>query len=193
MPKTPPKSDAGRKVRGASVIRLHGSTANALASSKAKLERGELEDKATNRLTGKQEAFAQHVSKGNTLKAAVRHAYDAEGMTDKSCYEMGCRMMRNAKIAARVDGLIEANTRAALHKGGSLKAFVVERLQEEAMNAKQDGARVRALELIGKLTEVGAFAEQRIDITPSRSEAEIEQDIASLLDKLSAQRDGRIG
>ncbi len=103
--KTPSKSDAKG---GTSVIRLHGSTANALANNKAKLERGELEDKATNRLTGKQEAFAQHVAKGNTLKASVRHAYDAENMTDKSCYEMGCRMMRNAKIAARVDGLIVA-------------------------------------------------------------------------------------
>ncbi len=184
MPKTPPKSDAGRKASGAGVIKLHGSTANALANSKAKLERGELEDKATNRLTGKQEAFAQHVSKGNTLKASVRHAYDSENMTDKSCYEMGCRMMRNAKIAARVDGLIEAETRAALHKGGSLKAFVVERLQEEALNAKQDGARVRALELLGKLTEVGAFAEQRIDITPRKSEQEIEQEIRNLLERL---------
>ena len=184
MPKTPLKSDAGHKARGASVIKLHGSTANALANSKAKLERGELEDKATNRLTGKQEAFAQHVSKGNTLKASVRHAYDSENMTDKSCYEMGCRMMRNAKIAARVDGLIEANTRAALHKGGSLKAFVVERLQEEAMNAKQDGARVRALELLGKLTEVQAFADVSIDRTPKRTEAEIEADIADLLERL---------
>ncbi len=187
MPKTPPKSDAGHKASGASVIKLHGSTANALANSKAKLERGELEDKATNRLTGKQEAFAQHVAKGNTLKASVRRAYDAENMTDKSCYEMGCRMMRNAKIAARVDGLIEANTRAALHKGGSLKAFVIERLQEEAMNAKQDGARVRALELLGKLTEVGAFADVSIDRTPKRTEAEVEADIKDLLERLRSQ------
>ena len=78
MPKTPPKSDAGHKARGASVITLHGSTANALANSKAKLERGELEHKATNRLTGKQLSFAQHVSQGNTLKASVRHAYERE-------------------------------------------------------------------------------------------------------------------
>ncbi len=103
--KTPSKSDAKG---GTSVIKLHGSTANALANSKAKLARGELEDKATNRLTGKQLSFAQHVSQGNTLKASVRHAYDSENMTDKSCYEMGCRLMRNAKIAARVDGLIVA-------------------------------------------------------------------------------------
>ena len=78
MPKTPPMSDAGHKASGASVIELHGSTANALANSKVKLARGELEHKATNRLTGKQEAFAQHVSRGNTLKAILyaRHLLD---------------------------------------------------------------------------------------------------------------------
>ena len=43
------------------------------------------------------------------------------------------------------------------------------------------------MELIGKLTEVGAFAEQRLDLTPKRSEAEIEQEIRDLLERLQPQ------
>ena len=65
-------------------------------------------------------------------------------------------------------------------------AFVVNRLQEEAVDGNSPSARVRALELLGKLTEVGAFAEQSRDITPKRSEAEIEADIEDLLRNLRA-------
>ncbi len=40
------------------------------------------------------------------------------------------------------------------------------------------------MELLGKLTEVGAFAEQQIDITPRKSEQQIEREIKDLLERL---------
>ena len=46
MPKTPPRSDAGRKARGASVIKLHANTQDAIRDSKAKLDNGQLADVA---------------------------------------------------------------------------------------------------------------------------------------------------
>ncbi len=71
-----------------------------------------------------------------------------------------------------------------MHDGASLRAFVVNGLQIEATEAESPGARVRALELLGKLTEVQAFADVSIDHTPKRTEAEIEADIKDLLERL---------
>ena len=186
MPKTPPKSDAGRKVSGASVIPLHANTQDAIKGSKAKLDNGQLADVAQ-RLTAKQESFARWVASGTcTLSDAYRSAYDAEGMANKTIWQAASRLMGNCKVAARVAELSKAQEAEYLHDGASLRAFVVNGLQIEATQASSPGARVRALELIGKLTEVQAFADVSIDRTPKRTEAEIEADIADLLDKLSA-------
>ena len=185
--KTPPKSDAGRKVSGASVITLHGSTAAALANNKAKLARGELEDVAQ-RLSAKQESFARRVASGTcTLSDAYRASYDAEGMANKTIWQAASRLMGNSKVAARVAELSKAQEEEYLHDGASLRAFVVNGLQIEATQASSPGARVRALELLGKLTEVQAFADVSIDRTPKRTEAEIEADIKDLLERLQPQ------
>ncbi len=187
MPKTPPNSDAGRKVSGASVIKLHANTQDAIRDSKAKLDNGQLADVAQ-RLSAKQESFARRVASGTcTLSDAYRSAYDAEGMANKTIWQAASRLMGNSKVAARVAELSKAQEAEYLHDGASLRAFVVNGLQIEATQASSPGARVRALELLGKLTEVGAFAEQRIDITPSRTEAEIEQEIKDLLERIRSQ------
>ena len=48
----------------------------------------------TDRLTGKQEAFAQQVAKGSVLSDAYREAYDAENMKDKTIWEEACKLAR---------------------------------------------------------------------------------------------------
>ncbi len=185
MPKTPPKSDAGRKASGARVIKLHANTQDAIKDSKAKLDNGQLADVAQ-RLSAKQESFARRVASGTcTLSDAYRASYDAQGMANKTVWQAASRLMANSKVAARVAELSKAQEAEYLHDGASLRAFVVNRLQLEATQANSPGARVRALELIGKLTEVQAFADVSIDRTPSRSEAEIEADIQETLAKLS--------
>ncbi len=184
---TPRESDAGRKARGASVIPLRTSTQDAIRDSKAKLDNGQLADVAQ-RLSAKQESFARRVASGTcTLSDAYRSAYDAEGMANKTIWQAASRLMGNSKVAARVAELSRAQEAEYLHDGASLRAFVVNGLQIEATQASSPGARVRALELIGKLTEVGAFSEQRIDITPRKSEQQIEQEIKDLLERLQPQ------
>ncbi len=187
MPITPPKSDAGRKASGASVITLHANTQDAIRDSKAKLDNGQLADVAQ-RLSAKQESFARRVASGTcTLSDAYRASYDAQRMACKTVWQAASRLMANSKVAARVAELSKAQEAEYLHDGASLRAFVVNGLQIEATQASSPGARVRALELLGKLTEVGAFADQRIDITPRKSEQQIEQEIRELLERLQPQ------
>lgn len=57
------------------------------------------------KLTAKQEAFAQAVASGLTQSDAYRKAYAAHRMTDKSVHESASRLMRDVKVASRIDAL----------------------------------------------------------------------------------------
>jgi phage terminase small subunit len=58
-----------------------------------------------NKLTAKQEAFAQGIADGLGQADAYRMAYDAEGMKDSTVYSKASIMMSEGKIKARVDEL----------------------------------------------------------------------------------------
>lgn len=57
------------------------------------------------KLTVKQEKFAQNLFTGMTQREAYINAYNAENMLDKTIDEEACRMANDCKITARVDEL----------------------------------------------------------------------------------------
>ena len=59
----------------------------------------------TSRLTKKQEEFAVLIAKGEKGAAAYRATHNTARMTQKSVHESASRLLRNAKVAARVDEL----------------------------------------------------------------------------------------
>ena len=136
------------------------------------------------RLTAKQEAFAQKVARGAVLSDAYRECYAAENMADKTVWAEACRLASNHKVTARVKAIqaeIEADQRT---RRARREEYVLKRLQEEAEGAETDGARVRALELLGK--SCGVFAdrieiEQDGDKTAAELEADLEKRLAALL------------
>ena len=118
--------------------------------------------KDENGLTAKQEAFCQGVgSRGDTLAASYRAAYDASGMTPASIHAEACRLMANPLIATRVNALVREKQAKASYDAARIRSHVVERLHAESVNPDNPpAARVRALELLGKLDVVGAFRER---------------------------------
>ena len=57
------------------------------------------------KLTAKQELFAQCIADGMGQADAYRTAYDAEGMKDSTVHPKASRMLSEGKIRARVDEL----------------------------------------------------------------------------------------
>lgn len=112
-------------------------------------------------LTEKQETFAQGVANGLTLKDAYEKAYDATNMKRGTVYAEASRMMDDPKIAARVRALMDIR----LNKTHALDAMrirqhVFDRLMEESVDDDSPpAARIRALELLGKIDVVGMFKE----------------------------------
>jgi phage terminase small subunit len=57
------------------------------------------------KLTSKQEAFAQAVAGGMTQADAYRSSYDVKTATAKSIQELASTLMKNVKVASRVTSL----------------------------------------------------------------------------------------
>ena len=60
---------------------------------------------AQDKLTAKQEAFAQGIADGLGQADAYRMAYDAEQMKDSTVYSNASRLMNDSKVIARVSEL----------------------------------------------------------------------------------------
>ena len=124
------------------------------------LARGQGKD--VNGLTAKQEAFCQGVgTRGETLAAAYRAAYDAEDMSPAAIHVAACRLMDNAMVVLRVNALVAQKQVKTSHDATRIRQHVIERLQIESQDPDNPSStRVRALELLGKLDTVGAFRER---------------------------------
>ena len=136
------------------------------------------------RLTEKQEAFCQLVAKGKMLAEAYREAgYMANG-SDKTQWEAASRLMSgNSKVIARVKAIqadMEQDRRTIERRR---EEWVLNKLTQEADQAETDGARVRAIELVGRT--IGMFTD-RIEQADEaeRSASDIEADLRKRLDRL---------
>ena len=131
-------------------------------------------------LTPKQEKFCLLVSAGSSYSEAYRDAYRAEKMLPKTVHREACRLAQNSAVTTRLNRLkedVESDTRATVVEA---RRWVLGRLQEEATYAGTAGARIRALELLGKA--VGLFDElSSRDFAENRSSAEIAEELRQRL------------
>jgi phage terminase small subunit len=121
----------------------------------------------------KYEIFAQKVAEGLSHTEAAKSAGYAAG----SAHVTACRVLRNANVAARIEELKASISQMAVQTAGISKAWVMQRLRENAQRAMtaepvldREGAPTgeytyqgnvanRALELIGK--ELGMFVDRK--------------------------------
>ena len=137
----------------------------------------------TPKLTGKMKAFAHAVALGETKASAYRQAYKAKPApsTMRSApYELAAHPSVSREIEA-----IRAAIESAKHRTpAQLKALLVHELVKHSLDPEFPPAqRMRALQLIGNLFEVGAFLERK-ESTIIHKSADIR---ARLLDRLQAR------
>ena len=136
-------------------------------------------------LTAKQKRFARLIAEGNTGADAYRKAYNAKG-TPKSVGSNASRLKADERMQLELTRLNRLNEIRELHSPAQIRATVIERLQLEATDENNPpAARIRALELLGKVTEVAAFTERREQTVIHSSEA-IKQQLIERLRSLTA-------
>ena len=112
-------------------------------------------------LTHKQKTFAKQVALGKPKTEAYRIAYDTKAK--KSTQAVNAHKVSNND---NVKNMIEAYKRAfearEYQKPERLRELVIHQLTEMALNPEvKDAQRIRSLELLGKVSEVGAFTERK--------------------------------
>lgn len=112
-------------------------------------------------LTHKQKTFAKQVALGKPKTEAYRIAYDTKAK--KSTQAVNAHKVSNND---NVKNMIEAYKRAfearEYQKPERLRELVIHQLTEMALNPDvKDAQRIRSLELLGKVSEVGAFTERK--------------------------------
>lgn len=120
-------------------------------------------------LTAKQRRFAEEVAKGKSKAAAYRAAYDTQTTPGAQSVE-GRRLAANPRVALQIAAFEAAAEAKRYATPAALRALVIEQLTAMAVDdTVKHAQRLRALELLGKVTEVAAFTERREVVTVSDS------------------------
>lgn len=134
-------------------------------------------------LTAKQKQFARLIAQGNTGASAYRMAYNTNAKSKKTQGDAASRVKADARVSAEINRLKALQEIRESQSPAQIRQTVIERLQLEATDSTNPpAARIRALELLGKVTEVAAFTERREQTVVHSSEA-IK---AQIMDRLKA-------
>ena len=136
-------------------------------------------------LTPKQEVFVQELLKGNSASDSYRTAYNAKGMKASAIHCEASKLKSHHKVSHRYKLLLKRKEEYALTSSLSLRHLVLERLREEALDKNNnESARIRALELLGKSSDVGLFIERIETTTKSRTPDEVMSEIEEKLERV---------
>ena len=112
-------------------------------------------------LTAKQKAFAEEVAKGTPKAKAYRKAYP-NNMTPAQQGVEAHKLAKNPKILNMIEAQKLALEAMKYQTPAHLRALAVQRLTELAISEDVKPAQqLKALELIGKMTEVALFTERK--------------------------------
>jgi len=112
-------------------------------------------------LTKKQKAFAEEVVKSGNKTKAYRKAYDTQGKPATQSRKAQ-EVASNGKVSAYIQALEQAKAAETYLLPSRLRSIAIHRLTGLALNDEINPAQqLKALELIGKMTEVALFTERR--------------------------------
>ena len=112
-------------------------------------------------LTHKQKEFAKQVALGKPKTVAYRHAYDTKAKPPSVASDAH-RLSQNPEISLMVEAYKRAFEAREYRNPERLRELVIHQLTEMALNPEvKDAQRIKSLELLGKVSEVGAFMERK--------------------------------
>lgn len=137
-------------------------------------------------LTAKQMKFVQGLIEGKTQLQAYREAYpDAKG-DDRAVRATAWGLSRNPKVQEKVRQAIEQTTEVMLEDLVATKRYVMRGLIEHSQKAKQEGTKLKALELLGKAS--GLFKAEDDSKQEKVSADQLKQELAGHLKLLDNVR-----
>ena len=133
------------------------------------------------KLTPKQERFAQLIAGGNDQSTAYREAFNSNGK-DSTVHSEASRLMKNPKVTARVDQITEQKHRAISRKAVTDRELVVGKLRrwteggiDPTTGDEPTQAQLTAAQLLGRT--VALFSDKVEQVTTERTAEEVAAEI----------------
>lgn len=134
----------------------------------------------TTKLTPKQMKFAEEIAKGNTKAEAYRKAYNSKGKPKTQSNE-GQKLTKDQAITAQIDAFKVAIEAQKYQTPAHLRMHIIHKLTQKTLDDDVPHAQqLKALELLGKITEVSLFTHRTEVIKTDNSESMKEKLIKSL-------------
>ena len=144
----------------------------------------------TDKLTPKQEAFAQAVAGGQSYADAYRSAYSSKGK-DQTVHNESSKLMANQYVSCRVNQLIGQKERALVRKAVTDRELVVGKLRrwtedgiDPATGEEPTPAQLQAAQLLGRT--VALFTDKQVVEGAERSAEEVAAEIQRRLSDVQA-------
>ena len=101
-------------------------------------------------LTAQQQAFADGVIQGKSLRQAYRDAYPNAQANDQSISATAARLMKDERISKAIREAWEETQEALADDAAATRRYVMRSLVALSKQANQEGSRLKALELLGR-------------------------------------------
>lgn len=113
------------------------------------------------KLTKKQKDFARKVAEGKPKAQAYREAYDSQAKPATQSNE-GHKLTKNPAISAMIDAFTLANEAREYLIPTQIRSMAIQNLVSIAIDdGEKTSNKLKALELIGKMSEVALFSERK--------------------------------
>jgi len=117
--------------------------------------------KTSDKLTPKQREFARNVAMGKSKAQAYRESYESNG-SSKTVGNEASRLSLRPDVALEIEAYREAIEAEKHRNPAQLRALVIHQLTKMALNTKvNDAQRIKSLELLGKVAEIGLFVDRK--------------------------------
>lgn len=126
------------------------------------------------KLTHKQREFAREVALGETKTGAYRKAYKSKAKPKTQSVEAQ-RLVKNPSISLQIEAFKVAIEAQKYTTPAHLRALAIHKITEKALDPDCPPAQqLKALELLGKMTEVALFTERR-EIVQTTSSSDMKE------------------
>ena len=130
-------------------------------------------------LTRAQQAFVEGIVRRETYKAAYRAAYPGDSSTDASISTSAYRLLKDPRIQKALRDAQEDDLERLLDDPTAMKRYVLTQLLRCASQFKQEGSKIKALELVGRAT--GVFRPEVEPEAPSVSSEQLKRELTAQL------------
>ncbi len=134
-------------------------------------------------MTKAQKAFVDGIARGETHKAAYRAAYPGDRSNDAGISTSASRLLKDPRVQKALREHQEADPEMLVDDPEALRRYVMTQLLRCAREFKQEGSKIKALELVGKAT--GLFQPKPEQETTAVSADQLRQELSAHLKLVS--------